>query len=96
MLEVFTVTLTGIDHLESGASGSKTLLGLDPDYPGRAGDRLDPRAVRRLSFKGAWRFDGTTGEWLTEPNLAAGEREIERACAPAESRGLVAVCGPDG
>ena len=38
-------------------------------------------------FKGVLKFDPTTDEWLNEPNLAAGERQIERACAALNPEG---------
>ena len=34
-----------------------------------------------FDFKGVLKFDPTTDELLHEPNFAAGERQIERACA---------------
>ena len=38
-------------------------------------------------FKGVMKFDGTTDEPLNNPNFAAGERQIERACAALNPEG---------
>jgi hypothetical protein len=38
-------------------------------------------------FKGVLKFDPTTEELLNEPNFAAGERQIERACAQLNPEG---------
>jgi hypothetical protein len=37
--------------------------------------------------KGVVKFDPETGEFLNQPNLAAGERQVERACAALNPAG---------
>jgi len=81
VLEVFTVNLTGTITSEFGSFKVKDV--------GSDSTRITPdgqvivsiRGQVPFFFKGVWKFDGTTEEWLHEPNLAAGERQIERACA---------------
>jgi hypothetical protein len=81
VLEVVTVNLTGIITSEFGSFRVKDV--------GSDSTRITPDGQVIVSitgqspftFKGVLKFDGTTGEWLNEPNLAAGERQIERACA---------------
>ena len=88
MLEGFTVNLTGTITSEFGSFKVKDV--------GSDATRITPdgqvvvsvRGQVPFFFKGVRKFDGTTEEWLHEPNLAAGERQIERACARAESREL--------
>ena len=40
-----------------------------------------------FDFKGVLKFDPTTEELLHAPNFAAGERQIERACARLNPEG---------
>ena len=87
VLEVFTVNVTGIITSEFGSFRVKDV--------GSDSTRITPdgqvivsiRGQVPFFFKGVWKFDGTTEEWLHEPNLAAGEREIERACAQLNPEG---------
>jgi hypothetical protein len=79
--EIFTVNLTGIITSEFGSFKVKDV--------GSDATRVTPKGQVIVSirgqvpffFKGVMKFDGTTEEPLNEPNFAAGEREIERACA---------------
>jgi hypothetical protein len=81
VLEVFTVNLTGIITSEFGSFRVKDV--------GSDATRITPdgqvivsiRGQVPFFFKGVLKFDGTTEEWLNEPNLASGERQVERACA---------------
>ena len=81
VLEVFTVNLTGIITSEFGSFRVKDV--------GSDSTRITPdgqvivsiRGQLPFFIKGVLKFDGTTEEWLNEPNLAAGERQVERACA---------------
>ena len=87
VLEVFTTNLTGIITSEFGSFRVKDV--------GSDSTRITPdgqvivsiRGQLPFFFKGVLKFDGTTEEWLNEPNLAAGEREIERACARLNPEG---------
>jgi hypothetical protein len=40
-----------------------------------------------FNFKGVLKSDPSTEELLNEPNFAAGERQIERACAALNPEG---------
>ena len=87
MLEVFTINLTGTVTSEFGSFQIKD-VGSDstrvtPD--GRVIVSL--RGQLPFFFKGVLKFDGTTEEWLNEPNLAAGERQIDRTCAALNPTG---------
>ena len=81
VLEVFTVNLTGIISSEFGSFMVKDV--------GTFSVRMTPDGQEIVSitgqvpfdFKGVLKFDGATDELLNEPNFAAGERQIERACA---------------
>jgi hypothetical protein len=87
VLEVFTINLTGIITSEFGSFRLKDV--------GSDSTRITPdgqvivslRGQLPFFFKGVLKFDGTTEEWLNEPNLAAGERQIERACAALNPEG---------
>ncbi len=86
VLEVFTVNLTGTITSDFGSFKVKDV--------GSDATRITPdgqvivsvRGQVPFFFKGVWKFDGTTEEWLHEPNLAAGERQIDRACARLNPR----------
>ena len=87
VLQVFTVNLTGIITSEFGSFKVKD-VGSDADRITPTGQVIvSIRGQVPFFFKGVWKFDGTTGEWLHEPNLAAGEREIARACAALNPAG---------
>jgi hypothetical protein len=81
VLEVVTVNLTGIITSEFGSFRVKDV--------GSDQTRVTPDGQVIVSitgqvpffFKGVLKFDGDTEELLNEPNFAAGERQIERACA---------------
>ena len=87
VLEVFTVNLTGIVTSEFGSFRIKDV--------GSDSTRITPdgqvivslRGQLPFFIKGVLKFDGTTEEWLNEPNLAAGERQVERACAALNPEG---------
>ena len=79
--EIFTVNLTGIITSEFGSFKVKDV--------GSDATRITPdgqvivsiRGQVPFFFKGVMKFDGTTEEPLNSPNVEAGERQIERACA---------------
>lgn len=87
VLEVFTINLTGIITSEFGSFRVKDV--------GSDQTRITPdgqvvvsiRGQVPFFFKGVLKLDGTTEEPLNEPNLAAGERQIERACARLNPEG---------
>jgi hypothetical protein len=87
VLQVFTINLTGIVTSEFGSFRVKDV--------GSDSTRITPdgqvivslRGQLPFFIKGVLKFDGTTGEWLNEPNLAAGERQVERACAALNPEG---------
>ena len=87
VLNVITVNLTGTITSEFGSFKVKNV--------GSDSTRITPdgqvivsiRGQLPFFFKGVLKFDGTTEEWLNEPNLAAGERQIERACAALNPEG---------
>ena len=87
VLQVFTLNLTGIVTSEFGSFKIKDV--------GSDSTRMTPdgqvivsiRGQVPFFFKGVLKFDATTEEWLNEPNLAAGERQIERACAALNPEG---------
>ncbi len=81
VLEVVTVNLTGSITSDFGSFKVKDV--------GSDATRITPdgqvivsiRGQVPFDFKGVLKFDATTEELLHEPNFAAGERQIERACA---------------
>ena len=81
VLEVRTVNATGIVSSEFGSFRVKDV--------GSESTRLTPdgqliislRGQTPFFFKGVVKLDAATGELLNKPNFAAGERQIERACA---------------
>jgi hypothetical protein len=81
VLEVFTANVTAVVTSEFGSFTAKDV--------GSESARISPdgQVIVSISgqtpfrFKGVLKFKGITGEELNEPNLAASEREIERACA---------------
>jgi hypothetical protein len=87
VLDVFTISATGVITSEFGSFRVKEV--------GSASTRITPdgqvivslRGQQPFFVKGVLKFDGTTDEWLNEPNLAAGERQIERACAALNPEG---------
>jgi hypothetical protein len=87
VLEVFTVNLTGIITSEFGSFRVKDV--------GSDATRITPdgqvivsiRGQVPFFFKGVLKFAGTTEKPLNEPNFAAGERQIERACAALNPEG---------
>ncbi len=87
VLEVFTINLTGIITSDFGSFRVKDV--------GSDSTRMTPdgqvivslRGQLPFFFKGVLKFDATTEEWLNEPNLAAGERQIQRACAALNPEG---------
>jgi hypothetical protein len=87
VLEVVTVNLTGIITSEFGSFRVKDV--------GSEATRMTPDGQVIVSvtgqvpfgFKGVLKFDPTTEELLNEPNFAAGERQIERACARLNPEG---------
>jgi hypothetical protein len=87
VLEVFTINLTGIITSDFGSFRVKDV--------GSDSTRITPdgqvivslRGQLPFFFKGVLKFDATTEEWLNEPNLAAGERQIQRACAALNPEG---------
>jgi hypothetical protein len=87
VLEVVTVNLTGIITSEFGSFRVKDV--------GSDATRMTPDGQVIVSitgqvpffFKGVLKFDPTTEELLNEPNFAAGERQIERACARLNPEG---------
>ena len=87
VLEVFTVNVTGIITSEFGSFRVKD-VGSDSTRVTPDGQVIvSLRGQVPFFFKGVLKFDATTEEWLNEPNLAAGEREIERACAALNPEG---------
>jgi len=87
VLDVFTINATGVITSEFGSFRVKDV--------GSASTRITPdgqvivslRGQGPFFFKGVLKFDGTTGELLNEPNFAAGERQIKRACAALNPEG---------
>ena len=87
VLEVFTVNLTGSITSEFGSFRVKD-VGSDSTRVTPDGQVIvSLRGQLPFFLKGVLKFDATTEEWLNEPNLAAGEREIERACAALNPEG---------
>ena len=87
VLDVFTISLTGIASSEFGSFHFKDV--------GSDSTRITPdgqvivslRGQLPFFFKGVLKFDPDADEWLNEPNLAAGERQVERACAALNPEG---------
>ncbi len=87
VLQVFTVNLTGIITSEFGSFRVKDV--------GSDATRITPdgqvivsiRGQVPFTFKGVLKFDETTGAELNEPNFAAGDRQIARACAVLNPEG---------
>ena len=81
LLEVFTVNLTGTVTSEFGSFRVKDV--------GSDSTRVTPDGTVIVSlrgqlpffFKGVLKFETSPQEPLNEPNFAAGERQVERACA---------------
>jgi hypothetical protein len=87
VLDVFTVNLTGVVTSEFGSFRVKD-VGSDSTRVTPDGQVIvSLRGQLPFFFKGVLKFDPTTDEWLNEPNLAAGERQIERACAALNPEG---------
>jgi hypothetical protein len=87
VLEVFTINLTGIITSEFGSFRVKD-VGSDQTRITPGGQVIVlSRGQVPFVFKGVLKLDGTTDEPLHEPNLAAGERQIERACARLNPEG---------
>ncbi len=87
VLQVFTINATGVITSEFGSFRVKD-VGSDSTRITRDGQVIvSLRGQLPFFFKGVLKFDGTTDEWLNEPNLAAGERQIERACAVLNPEG---------
>ena len=87
VLEVVTVNLTGIITSEFGSFKVKD-VGSDATRVTRTGQVIvSIRGQVPFFFKGVMKFDGTTEEPLNNPNFAAGERQIERACAALNPEG---------
>jgi hypothetical protein len=85
--EIFTVNLTGIITSEFGSFKVKD-VGSDATRVTRTGQVIvSIRGQVPFLFKGVMKFDGTTEEPLNNPNFAAGERQIERACAALNPEG---------
>jgi len=85
--EIFTVNLTGIITSEFGSFKVKD-VGSDATRVTRTGQVIvSIRGQVPFFFKGVMKFDGTTEEPLNNPNFAAGERQIERACAALNPEG---------
>lgn len=87
VLDVFTVNLTGIITSEFGSFRVKD-VGSDSTRVTPDGQVIvSLRGQLPFFFKGVLKFDPTADEWLNEPNLAAGERQVERACAALNPEG---------
>ena len=87
VLEVRTLNLTGIITSEFGSFRVKD-VGSDQTRITPDGQVIvSIRGQVPFFFKGVLKFDGTTEEPLNNPNFAAGEREIERACAALNPEG---------
>jgi hypothetical protein len=85
--EIFTVSLTGIITSEFGSFKVKD-VGSDATRITPTGQVIvSIRGQVPFFFKGVLKFDGTTDEPLNNPNFAAGERQIERACAALNPEG---------
>ncbi len=85
--EIFTVNLTGIITSEFGSFKVKD-VGSDATRVTRTGQVIvSIRGQAPFFFKGVMKFDGTTEEPLNNPNFAAGEGQIERACAALNPEG---------
>ena len=81
VLRVFTVNLTGSLTSEFGSFKVKD-VGSDSTRVAPDGQVIvSLRGQIPFFFKGVLKFDGDTQEWINDPNLAAGERQVERACA---------------
>jgi hypothetical protein len=80
VLEVFTINLTGAITSEFGSFKVKD-VGSDATRVSPSGQVIvSIRGQVPFGFKGVLKFDGTTDETLHEPNVAAGERQVEHAC----------------
>jgi hypothetical protein len=87
VLIVSTVNAIGVITSEFGSFRVKN-VGSDATRVTRDGQVIvSLRGQVPFWFKGVLKFDGTTDEWLNEPNLAAGERQVERACAVLNPEG---------
>lgn len=85
--EIFTINLTGIISSEFGSFKVKD-VGSDATRVTPTGQVIvSIRGQVPFFFKGVMKFDGTTEEPLNNPNFAAGERQIERACAALNPEG---------
>lgn len=85
--EIFTINLTGIITSEFGSFKVKD-VGSDATRVTPTGQVIvSIRGQVPFFFKGVMKFDGTTEEPLNNPNFAAGERQIERACAALNPEG---------
>ena len=85
--EIFTINLTGIITSEFGSFKVKD-VGSDATRVTPTGQVIvSIRGQVPFSFKGVMKFDGTTDEPLNNPNFAAGERQIEHACAALNPEG---------
>jgi hypothetical protein len=87
VLEVVTVNLTGSITSEFGSFKVKD-VGSDSTRVTPDGQVIvSLRGQLPFWFKGVLRFETSPDDPLNEPNFAAGERQIERACAQLNPEG---------
>jgi hypothetical protein len=87
VLEVVTISATGVVTSEFGSFRVKD-VGSNSTRVTRDGQVIvSLRGQLPFFIKGVLKFDDTTGEWLNEPNFAASERQIQRACAVLNPEG---------
>jgi hypothetical protein len=89
LLDVHTVSMTGIITSKFGSFRVKD-VGSDSTRVTPDGQVIvSLRGQLPFFFKGVLKYDPAIAgdNWLNEPNLAAGERQVERACAALNPEG---------